>query len=137
MITYTATSLKFTGWVEYTYNNAGQLVCIDIRNAQLSEAQFMYLWENRPVSLELVDAFKTKSALSFTEKLQSVTFEQFYETYGYKEGKKKAETAWNKLSAIEQVKAYNYIPTLRTKKITNSTALPYPVTYVNQQRWND
>jgi hypothetical protein len=137
MKTYIATSLKFTGGVEYTFNAEGILVCIDMRDATLTEEQRLYLWFNRPRSVNHVETFAVAASLMITEKLVEITFEQFYEAYGYKEGRKKAETAWNRLSKAEQLKAYQYIATIKTKKQISGQALQYPASYLNSARWND
>ena len=135
--TYTATSLKFTGWVEFTFNDTGLLTCLNMADAQVNDEQRLWLWEHRPHTEMFIQDYATKSKLTIVLKLIEVTFEQFYEAYGVKEGKKKAEAAWKKLPPAEQVKAYHYIPRLRTKKQISTEALPYPATYLNQARWND
>lgn len=134
---YIGTSHNVAGAIYFTYNDAGWLEVVDISEAELSPPQRQWLLNNLPITEGLLPKLATAIKYIFTEVLTEVTFERFYEEYGVKEARKKAQSAWDKLAAKEQLKAYNYIPKLRTKTMNASIAMPYPATYLNQQRWND
>jgi hypothetical protein len=137
MTTYTATSHKFSGHISLTFDDEGNLRCLDLTQAEISHEGRQWLWSNPPLHIGKLERYAQVTKFIISEQLQEVTFEQFYDAYGYKEGRKKAENAWKRLSKAEQVKAYNYIPRLKTKTMNASIAMPYPATYLNQQRWND
>jgi hypothetical protein len=134
---YTATSNKFTGAITFTFDTEGNLRCIDLTQAELSSEGREWVFRNLPLHTDKLPRYAEVTKFIISKQLLEVTFEQFYETYGYKEGKQKALRAWAKLPKAEQVKAYNYIPRLKTKTMNASIAMPYPATYLNQQRWND
>lgn len=137
MTTYTATSNKFGGHITLTFDDEGNLRCVDMTQAELSTEWHEWLFRNLPLHVSKLPRYTEVTRFIITEHLQEVTFEQFYNAYGVKEARKKAFAAWNRLSKAEQLKAYNYIPRLKTKTINTSIAMPYPATYLNQQRWND
>lgn len=134
---YIGTSHTVAGAIYLCYNANGQLVAVDISEAQLNELQHTWLLKNLPLTEEVLPKLATAIKYIFSEVLTEVTFERFYDEYGVKEARKKAQNAWDKLNKNEQLKAYNYIPKLRTKTMNASIAMPYPATYLNQQRWND
>lgn len=67
----------------------------------------------------------------------NLPFTDFWNLYGYKIGdKKKCEKIWNFLTyEIQKV----ILSSLQAWKINilKTQALPYPLTYLNQERWND
>ncbi|MBX2903105.1 MAG: hypothetical protein KF872_06055 [Chitinophagales bacterium] len=136
MSNYVITSNKFEGAFYLAYGN-GWLVKLDLTEANLSKEQHAYVLGNLPLKENELKAFAATAKLQCKEQITQVTFEVFYNAYGYKEGRKKAENAWNKLSKAEQIKAYQYISVLKAKKAFSNENLPYPATYLNQQRWSD
>lgn len=69
------------------------------------------------------------------EKNNSVNFSFFWELYPRKEGKKKAEEKWYKLSPEKQNKILSTLPLFLKGKETKF--VPMPVTYFNNERWED
>jgi hypothetical protein len=127
----------FGGTVHLAYSTTGILQLIDISAASLSPKQGIYLFQNVPFELDDLQQFCHHVRLNVVEQEVELTFDMFYEAYGYKEGRKKAEAVWAKLSRAEQLKAYLYIEQLKRKKKLNGEAFPYPATYLHQARWND
>ena len=83
---------------------------------------------------------RTVEQINGTAKLVQldITFELFYTKYGHKEGKIKAEAAWNKLKPKEKAAAYNYIPRYNSILAANQwRGKLMPATYLNQKRWLD
>jgi hypothetical protein len=137
MTTYLATSRAYGGCIALTYNEEDQLAIVNLSEAQLSPRQREWVLRHAPLHPSGLPEFARHTRSILTEQPQQITFEMFYQAYGVKEARKKAQTAWNKLSRAEQVKAYRYIPRLKNKYLNSGVPLPYPATYLNQQRWND
>jgi hypothetical protein len=70
--------------------------------------------------------------------LMKVTFEMFWNRYGYKEDKQLAKDEWNKLREDEQLEAYKGVEKFHAKHGGyGKPALPYAVRYLKRKRWND
>jgi hypothetical protein len=67
----------------------------------------------------------------------NLPFADFWNLYSYKVGdKKKCEKVWNFLTYENQKKILTSLPDWK-KNIIKTQSLPYPETYLNQERWND
>ena len=67
----------------------------------------------------------------------NIPFETFWDLYGKKEGaKNKCEQKWNKLSDSTRQKIVETLPAFLKSK-TDRKYIPFPETYLNQERWND
>ena len=68
---------------------------------------------------------------------EKIDFSVFWELYGKKKGNKlKVEKKWNKLSLSTQEKIIETLPDFK-KSISDIQYLPFPETYLNNERWND
>ena len=68
---------------------------------------------------------------------EKIDFSVFWELYGKKKGNKlKVEKKWNKLSLSTQEKIIETLPNFK-KSISDIQFLPFPETYLNNERWND
>lgn len=73
------------------------------------------------------------------------TFQDFWDAYAYKKGRKKAEEKWNKLKAKEKVACVRAVPayvanTVIPGSTSDGTKKQYrmhPLTYLNGARWED
>jgi hypothetical protein len=92
-----------------------------------------------PVSVSEIAAFQEHYPKAIiTEEQEVITFAMFYDQYGYRVGKVKAEAAWNKLNATEQRLAVDYISRYRFQLHAHTgQAMLHPATYLNQKRWID
>ena len=69
-----------------------------------------------------------------------MTFNDFYNQYPRKMARKDAERAWNRLTTIQQAECLEAMPNyLKYWKIkeTAKDFIPYPATFLNQERWTD
>ena len=69
-----------------------------------------------------------------------MTFAVFYGLYPRKMARKDAEKAWNKLTPDQQFECIEAMPNyLKYWKIkeTAKDFIPYPATFLNQERWTD
>lgn len=69
-----------------------------------------------------------------------MTFQTFYAMYPRKMGRKEAEKAWNRLTSAQQSECLealpNYLKYWKLKE-TQKDYIPYPQTFLNQERWTD
>ena len=73
------------------------------------------------------------------------TFEEFWNAYAYKKGRKKAEQKWNKLKPQEKVFCMKAVPAYVENTIIPGSAYSdtrkqyrmHPLTYLNGARWED
>jgi len=69
-----------------------------------------------------------------------MTFQDFYALYPRKMARKDAERAWNRLTPTQQAECLEALPNyLKYWKIkeTQKDYIPYPATFLNQERWTD
>jgi hypothetical protein len=69
-----------------------------------------------------------------------MTFQDFYSLYPRKMARKDAEKAWNRLTPTQQKECLEALPNyLKYWKIkeTQKDYIPYPATFLNQERWTD
>ena len=69
-----------------------------------------------------------------------MTFQDFYSLYPRKMARKDAERAWNRLTSTQQKECLEALPNyLKYWKIkeTQKDYIPYPATFLNQERWTD
>lgn len=67
----------------------------------------------------------------------NIPFDVFWDLYDKKVGaKKNAEKKWNKLKDFERQKIIDTLPNF-LNSIKDKQYIPFPETYLNQQRWND
>lgn len=65
------------------------------------------------------------------------SFEEFWEAYGLKKDKKKAELRWNKLNPDSKVRSVQYIEKYNNDLVRNGFAKKMAKTYLNDECWND
>lgn len=69
---------------------------------------------------------------------QKVSFEEFYEEYANKVGRKPAELKWKRLKKEDRIKAMMYIDKYKNHlKLRPGQQQMYPATYLNSEPWND
>lgn len=67
----------------------------------------------------------------------NVTFEDFWKRYDYKEGKKDAMKAWDRLTEAQRQLAYDYIARYKDACRRDRKHLQYPASYLRAERWLD
>jgi hypothetical protein len=132
---YMITSPAFEGGITLEYNENGFLVAFK-NDANLNIPQEQFFYKRFPENLE---RFKAITGLSSTlvvrEVLADTSFNNFWELYGYKIGKKaRAETLFNALTEAEKAKVFIAIPGykyfLACKKNQDQA---YPETFLNKR----
>ena len=67
----------------------------------------------------------------------NISFDDFWNLYNKKVGSKsKAETKWFKLKDLDRLKIMSTLP-MFIKSIKDKQYQPHPITYLNNERWND
>lgn len=95
-----------------------------------------------------VDEFETVDLHETLPPLASViapTFQDFWDAYAYKKGRKKAEEKWNKLKLQEKVACLQAVPAYVANTVipgytsdgTRKQYRMHPLTYLNGARWED
>ena len=69
-------------------------------------------------------------------KKENITFDVFWDLYGYKKSKAKAEPKWKNLTDAERAKIIETLPAF-LKEHPNTKYRPHPITYLNGKRWED
>lgn len=70
-----------------------------------------------------------------TDKTAPITFDSFWDIYGYKKEKKACVALWNKLSEDEKSEAYWYVP--EYKASTDKKYILKPYNYLYRRKWED
>lgn len=69
---------------------------------------------------------------------QDLSFEKFWNAYGYKVGNKATvEKKWNALKEEDRLLALQGISRQRRHSESHKTDMPYPQTYIDQRRWEN
>ena len=129
------TSTQFSGEITFTFNATMRLVAVDIR-AELSQEQHGFIIENMPFVISELSRFRSKTT-TIIEVPLDLSFEAFWDAYGYKEGtKKRAVGMWSALSKADRIAAIEYIRIYNGKLAqTPGISRQYPETYLSSQRW--
>lgn len=121
-----------------------------MRDAFVNGARFMATgkYYNEKSMFPKVDEFETVDLHETLPPLASVitpTFQDFWDAYAYKKGRKKAEEKWNKLKPKEKVACMRAVPayvenTMIPGSVSDGSRKQYrmhPLTYLNGARWED
>lgn len=130
----------FKGYVKVVYSDAGCLAGCDFADAILGENQQVWLLRNLPVQADWLPAFlKAAPSLRMQEvEMATVTFKAFWDAYDDKlaSSKRRCLAKWNKMTPMEQVRAYRYIGTY-FRNLPTGTRKKYAETYLNAELWNN
>ena len=121
-----------------------------LRDAFVNGARFMATgkyYKEKPM-FPKVDEFETVDLHETLPPLASVitpTFQDFWDAYAYKKGRKKAEEKWNRLKPHEKVACMQAVPayvanTVIPGSVSDGSRKQYrmhPLTYLNGARWED
>ncbi|RHN85890.1 hypothetical protein DW657_16395 [Prevotella sp. AM23-5] len=121
-----------------------------MRDAFVNGARFMATgkYYKEKSMFPKVDEFETVDLHETLPPLASVitpTFQDFWDAYAYKKGRKKAEEKWNKLKPKEKVACMRAVPayvenTMIPGSVSDGSRKQYrmhPLTYLNGARWED
>ena len=91
-----------------------------------------------PFLITGIEPFKSDSKFRVQEIKNNLSFENFWNSFGYKFGnKKKAENVWKLLTEVQKAKAIAYIPKYKNMIINSNINHLYPETYLRQRRYEN
>ena len=144
MITSKDTATGFTGAVELVYGEllVGRaerpLLAMDLRGATLNEKQRCYLVANVPVyyGAGCEQAWGTDKLL-ITESELVLDFDtDFWEPYGHKVNRLRAEKEWNRLTKEQKALAVAALPAYQRYRARTGYRKPKdPENYLKQRMW--
>lgn len=120
-----------------------------MRDAFVNGARFMvtgkYYKEKPMFPKEEVKSVALRLPVAFDGSIVIPTFQDFWDAYAYKKGRKKAEEKWNKLTPKEKVACMRAVPayvanTVIPGSVSDGSRKQYrmhPLTYLNGARWED
>lgn len=127
------TSEKFTGSLEFELED-DQVVKIFRNQADLNPKQLQWLCENFPITLDRLNAWLKAANGSLKAELveMDLSFDTFWEKYGMKRNKIRAERYWNKLKDADKLLALkNLNPYHAFLERNPQQAKMYPDSYLN------
>lgn len=120
-----------------------------LRDAFINGARFMaygkYYKEKPMFPKEEVKSVAFRLPVAFDGSIVIPTFQEFWDAYAYKKGRKKAEEKWNRLKPYEQLLCMQAVPayvanTVIPGSVSDGSKKQYrmhPLTYLNGARWED
>lgn len=126
-----------TGQCVIEHDSDGLLKAFKNEFEGITSEQLIYLLKRSVLEVDMNEMARDLPSVKAMSVKQDVTWEGFYEAYGYKQGKAKGEKAWNRLSKADRLRAVHYISTYERDLIIKPRAKLYPATYLNQRKWED
>lgn len=86
------------------------------------------------------NAYHNKHSINIntiSEDIVNALFVDFWNLYGLKKGLKEAFKSWNKISTENHKIILQKLPAWLKQKSDSGEIVPYPATFLNQERWND
>ena len=135
------TSPKFTGQVELIYNTDGLLVGLNYPEVKDDIKLITAFFDRafRAMHVDMVEAFIKGTEAMVVEADFEVTFEMFWLAYGHKINRKRCIALWDKLTKVQQVKAWAGIKVYDKylKAVPWGRAKADPDTYLRQEYWEN
>ena len=125
----------------FWYDLEGNLKGFENMGSSLSEVQWGWLFhpDNLPITVIHMESLSANPQLKGNFKIEkvpvSITFDDFWVTYGRIGTKSLAKKKFDKLKESEVLQAFLGIEKEKQKKKLDGTAMPYAETYLNQKRW--
>lgn len=131
---YLITGTKSAARVILGYDAQGLLCEVQVEDMPDDTAR-EWPFRNAPLREADVQAVFKSAHLRF--EVLGVTFEEFWRKYNYKEGKKDAMKAWDRMSEAARQLAFSYIERYRTRCSIDRKHMMYPASYLRAERWID
>lgn len=98
---------------------------------------FLFVVKNMETEVKMLTAARHYGYSVELLESGQVTFEDFWERYGYKVDKKRALDKWKKLKPAEQRRAVEYISKYKNELRRTGVAQMYPKTYLQNKIWEE
>ena len=130
------TSPGFTGQAELIYKENGTLSNVDLGQAEMSVDVIDAFKKKVPIEVSEIETAFANTRATILEAGIEVSFAMFYNSYGQRHSKKRAEGLWNKLSKVDQAAAYFGVrPYLRYLNRDTWRSQADPDTYLRNRYW--
>ncbi|MEI6898660.1 MAG: hypothetical protein WCL00_02185 [Bacteroidota bacterium] len=138
MKTYIFTHPKFEGKALFRFDDQGSFRAFELEGL-LKEGQWGYFLENFPMTESMISLFASRCQGKIVKQADDLSFEKFWDSYGYKVGNKnRTRKLWDLLSEADRNLVLQSIPRydnfLANKKNQDKT---YPETYLAQRRFEN
>jgi hypothetical protein len=134
MKTFVLTNEHIPGEIFLLEDDCGKVRC-DFSKSDATAPQQTFILQHAESGMA-----ELKRVLTGNSKLVELlaTFEMFWRRYDDKlnSSKKRSEIKWNKMSKVEQQRAYDFIPTY-FNNIPYGTRRKFAETYLNAELWNN
>lgn len=130
---------RFKASATVKYNTDGILVELVYEPGTAPPDVVQYFYHHLPYKVQHLTHYKNFKNVKVTEVFESLDFDNFWNTYAYKDGNKsRAKRLWEALNNVERAKALTHIAVYERQLILKKgVAKLYPETYLHQQRWNN
>jgi hypothetical protein len=126
--------------IVFTYDLQGLLKAFEIEGIE-NEKPLQYLfWNNKfpfPYTKELIEPVRRLGVFHIEEVDDDLSFDRFWQTYGLKVSKKKAEKLWQKLSKADRIKVFLHLPKYEAYLQHKGIEKAYPDTYLRNAKYED
>lgn len=134
---YIVTSETLNGEIIYKFNAEGKFTCIDIQG-QVDETQRKWLLQFLPQDETVFwNLIKQSKKLKAAEVPFDLSFDNFFNLYNYRVGKKEAQKAYERLSDEQKTKAILAIAAYDKHWTAKGQAKAYASTYINKEYYLD
>jgi hypothetical protein len=138
MNTYLLTSKSGKLKLSFTYNLNGFLIGFKAEPDEISEKSLTWIYKHMPHHEHNIEKFKKVEGLQIKKVPADLSFENFYNTFGYKVGnKKRCNKLWDALDDADKVLCLLSIPKYKAYLNLKGHANLYPETYLSQRRWEN
>lgn len=134
--TYTVLGKNTKLFFEFKFDLDGDFKQFKILDGKLSEQQIDFLFHPARFPYKEIVMESWKKAiknLEITVQLPDLTFENFYNLYGYKVDPKGAQKAWERTTKTDRILALKSIRPYKSYLQRKGVAQAYPATYLNKQ----
>lgn len=135
---YVLTFKNTEGEIIYEYDSKGFLSTFNVK-CEITAEQHKWLTQHMPFMEDEIAMFDKIENVNIYLIPQDLSFEAFWNTYGYKMGnKKRAIKLWAELNEGDRVEVFKHLPKYAIYlKQRSGMQKVYPETFLSQRRWEN
>lgn len=131
---YLITSTRSPARIILGYDQDG-LLC-EVQTSEIPEPDHR-LWPFHHAPLRETDVPAVFKAAHLKSTVLNVSFNDFWVKYAYKQAKKDALKAWDRLTEAQRQLAFDYIQRYKDACMRDRKHIMYPASYLRAERWLD
>jgi len=124
----------------FTYHLNGFLKSVETEGID-HESQLKFIfWNDKfpfPYVQSLINPLLKLNMFNVRQLEDDLSFDRFWEVYGYKVSRKKAEKLWDKLSKAKRILVFLHLPKYESYLAKKGIEKAYPDTYLRNEKYND